>query len=109
MQDIFVFRLCSQEENYFFLRCAYCTCLVQLFLYCPILISFTHLWKNLFAVFPSLLVCLTSPITAIRQTVLDVISLITSRSTDKTSVVILGNIVSESSQEIIADETFIAR
>lgn len=59
--------------------------------------------------FPSLLVCLTSPVTAVRQTVLDVISLITSRSFDKTSAVSLGNIVSESSQEIIADETFIAR
>ena len=59
--------------------------------------------------FPSLLVCLTCPVTAVRQTVMGVISLITSRSSDKTSAVSLGNIVSESSQEIIADETFIAR
>ena len=70
-----------------------------------ILISFTHSS----AVFLSLLVCLTSPVSAVRQTVLDVISLITSRSTEKTSAVILGNIVCESSQEIIADEAFIAR
>ena len=59
--------------------------------------------------FSSLLVCLTNPVTAVRQSVLDVISLITSRSTDKTPAVTLGNIVSESSQEIIADGMFIAR
>ena len=68
-----------------------------------------HICGNLFAVFPSLLVCLTSPVSAVRQTVVDVISLITSRSTEKTSVLTLGRIVFESSEEIIADETFIAR
>lgn len=62
-----------------------------------------------FIVFPSLLVCLRSTITAVRRTAVDVISLITSRSTHETSAVILGNVVSESSQGIIADASFIAR
>ncbi|XP_028404436.1 HEAT repeat-containing protein 1-like isoform X2 [Dendronephthya gigantea] len=59
-------------------------------------------------VLPSLLVCLTSPITAIRQSAVEVLSLIMSRSTNKTASVHLGNIVCESSEEIIADRTFVA-
>ena len=52
---------------------------------------------------------LTSPVMAIRQAVLQTIALIVSRSPVKTAAVISGSVLSESSEEITADEDFIAR